>query len=176
MKKRVGGKQLNRDTTARKALFRGLALSLIEKETIETTAAKASAVRPIVEKLVTVGKTGSVSARRQIQAFIQDGAAVKKLVDTIAPRFKDIRGGYTRIIRVGTRRGDDATIVRISFTKLAAPAPTKTVSTSAPANRPNKPNEANEPKSVPSSAPKVAKPKVVKKATKPTIGIRRGER
>ncbi len=177
MKKRIGGKQLNRDTTARKALLRGLTVSLVEKETIETTAAKAAAFRPVVEKLVTVAKTGSVQARRQIQAFVQDGAVVKKLVDVIAPRFKQVKGGYTRVIRVGSRRGDDAVMVRISFTKLAEPAPVKeTAKVVTPTEKTEKtaPIEKTAPKAV--ATPKVAKPKVVKKATKPTIGIRRGER
>ena len=177
MKKRIGGKQLNRDTTARKALLRGLTVSLVEKETIETTSAKATALRPVVEKLVSVAKTGSVQARRKIQAFVQDAAVVKKLVDVVAPRFKDVRGGYTRVIRVGTRRGDDAVIVRISFTKLATVSPTresaKAISPTEDAKK-TTPAEKAVPKTV--TAPKVAKPKVVKKATKPTIGIRRGER
>lgn len=175
MRKRIGDYQLNRDTTARQALFRNLVTSLVTKESIETTKAKAAAVRPIAEKLITTAKTGTVHARRQIQAFVQDPAIVKKLAGDLAARFKDVHGGYTRTIPVGTRRGDAAQIVRLSLTKLAAPkvaAPSKI----------NKTIESSEAKAVAApapavSAPKVAKPRVtVKKSTKPTIGVRRGER
>ena len=177
MRKRIGGKQLNRDTSARKALFKGLVVSLVRKESIETTKAKAAALRPIVEKMITTARSGSVQARRQIQSVVQDAVTVKKLVDTIAPRFKDVRGGYTRIIRVGTRRGDNAEMVRLSFTKLAAP----TVKAGgaekvAPQSAEKSPEVKTAAKLAP-AAPKVSKPKAtVKKATKPTIGVRRGER
>lgn len=108
---------LNRDTLSRQALFKNLILALIGKEEIVTTNAKARAVRSVFEKLLTKAKLGSIHARRQIQGFIQGDSAVKKLVYEIAPRYKDVRGGYTRISMVGTRKGDNAMMVKLALTK-----------------------------------------------------------
>lgn len=117
MKKRVKTKQLGRDQQARKALFKGLIASLIKEEEIQTTSAKAKAVRSMFEKLVTKARVGSLHARRQIQSFIQDKSLVKKLVDDIAPRFKNVPGGYTKLTIVGNRKGDNAPMVKLSFPK-----------------------------------------------------------
>lgn len=117
MKKNVTTYRLNRDTTARKALFKGLMIALVEREEIETTKAKASAVRRIFEKLITTAKEGTINARRQVQTVLQDSKLVKKLVDEIAPRYADVKGGYTKLIMVGARRGDGAFMVRLGLTK-----------------------------------------------------------
>lgn len=120
MKKHIAGFKLNRDSSARLALMKGLVCSLLEKEEIITTNAKAKAVTPIFEKLITRAKTDSIAARRIVQAYVQDGTLVKRLFVEIAPRYKDVRGGYTKLIVVGSRRGDNASVVRLSLTKKSA--------------------------------------------------------
>ena len=110
---------LNRDTLSRQALFKNLVLALVGREEIVTTGAKARAVKSIFEKLLTRARLGSVHARRQVHSFIQDTAAVKKLVDSIAPRYAGVKGGYTKITPVGVRRGDNAMMVKLALTKKA---------------------------------------------------------
>jgi len=108
--------KLGRNTSARKALFRDLATDLIINERIVTTAAKAREVRPIVEKLITLGKRGDLHARRQAASFVRNEVAneetgqyaVQKLFDDIASRYQERQGGYTRILKLGPRRGDNA--------------------------------------------------------------------
>jgi large subunit ribosomal protein L17 len=99
------GKKLGRNTSHRRALLRNLVTSLILEERIETTVPKAKAIRPHVEKMITLGKRGDVHARRQADSFLLQGAAVERLFE-IAPRFGDRNGGYTRIVRTGFRKGD----------------------------------------------------------------------
>ncbi len=106
MRHRVGGWKLGRNTSHRRALLRNLVTSLIVEERIETTATKAKAMRPHVEKMITLGKRGDVPARRQAAAFLMTPDAVDKLFKTIAPRFGDREGGYTRITLGGYRAGD----------------------------------------------------------------------
>lgn len=89
-------------------MFRNMVTSLLDKERIQTTVDRAKAVRPIAEKMITLGKRESLHARRQALAFIKDPAVVSKLFDTIAPRFSQRPGGYTRIIKLGHRPGDGA--------------------------------------------------------------------
>lgn len=120
MRHRMGGRQLGRNSSHRKALFRTLVASVLDKERIETTIAKAKEIRPIVERMITFGKRGDLAARRIAAAFISRNDVVKKLFDTIAPRFKDRNGGYTRIIRTRTRIGDGAEMAVIEL--LGAPA------------------------------------------------------
>jgi len=115
MRHRKAGKKLNRTREHRRALFRNLVTALLEKERIETTLAKAKAIRPLAEKMITLGKRGDLHARRQALAFIQKKAVVKKLFDEIAPRYQNRPGGYTRIIRTGTRRGDCAEMAIIEL-------------------------------------------------------------
>ncbi len=105
MRHRVAGWKLGRNTSHRRALLRNLVTSLILEERIETTVPKAKAMRPHVEKMITLGKKGDVTARRQAAAFLMTREAVDKLFD-IAPRFGDRDGGYTRVIRSSWRRGD----------------------------------------------------------------------
>jgi large subunit ribosomal protein L17 len=108
MRHRVAGKKLGRKTAHRMMMFRNMVTSLLDKERIQTTLDRAKAVRPIAERIITLGKRETLHARRQALAFVQDPAIVTKLFDTIAPRFSDRPGGYTRIIRLGYRDGDGA--------------------------------------------------------------------
>ena len=108
MRHRVAGWKLGRNTSHRRALLRNLVTSLILEERIETTLPKAKALRPHLERMVTLGKRGDVSARRQAAAFLQTREAVDKLFDTIAPRLGERTGGYLRIIRTSWQKGDGA--------------------------------------------------------------------
>ena len=102
------GRQLSRNSAHRWALMRNLITALLREEKIRTTDPKAKELRRWAERVITLGKQGSLHARRQVLAIVQDKAVVRKLFDTIGPRFKDRPGGYTRIIKIGIRRGDAA--------------------------------------------------------------------
>jgi large subunit ribosomal protein L17 len=102
------GYKLKRDAAARKALFRGLVTSVIEHERVVTTVPKAKAVKPLVDKMITLGKRGTLHARRQAASFLETPGAVKKLFDKLGARFGQRNGGYTRIVRLGWRKGDGA--------------------------------------------------------------------
>jgi len=106
MRHRIAGKKLGRKTPHRLMMFRNMVTSLLDKERIQTTVERAKAVRPIAEKIITLGKRDSLHARRQALAFVKDPAVVSKLFSTLAPRFAQRPGGYTRIIKLGFRPGD----------------------------------------------------------------------
>jgi large subunit ribosomal protein L17 len=108
MRHKVAGWKLGRNTSHRRSLLRNLVTSLIVEERIETTVPKAKALRPLVEKMITLGKRGDLSARRQAGAYLMTKEAVTRLFDTVAPRFGDRQGGYLRITRAGWRKGDGA--------------------------------------------------------------------
>jgi large subunit ribosomal protein L17 len=108
-------RKLNRKAEHRRAMFANMAASLIRHEQIVTTLPKAKDLRPIVEKLVTLGKRGDLHARRQAIAEMRDVAMVKKLFDVIGPRYKDRNGGYTRVLKAGFRHGDSAPVAVIEF-------------------------------------------------------------
>ncbi|HEX8815389.1 MAG TPA: 50S ribosomal protein L17 [Terriglobales bacterium] len=108
MRHKVAGWKLGRNTAHRRSLLRNLVTSLIIEERVETTVPKAKAMRPHVEKMITLGKRGDLAARRQALAYLMTGAAVEKLFDTIGPRFGDRQGGYLRIVRTGFQKGDGA--------------------------------------------------------------------
>src|SRR5437660_4379226 len=108
MRHKESGWKLGRNTAHRRSLLRNLVTSLILEERIETTLPKAKALRPQVEKMITLGKRGDLAARRQALAYLMTGAAVDKLFDTIGPRFGDRNGGYLRIVRSGWNKGDGA--------------------------------------------------------------------
>ena len=108
MRHKVGGWKLGRNTAHRRSLLRNLVTSLIVEERIETTIPKAKAMRPHVEKMITLGKRGDLAARRQAASYLMTGEAVKKLFDTLAPRFGDRNGGYLRIVRGAWQKGDGA--------------------------------------------------------------------
>ncbi|MEQ8481288.1 MAG: 50S ribosomal protein L17 [Hoeflea sp.] len=109
------GRKLNRTSSHRKAMFANMAASLIEHEQIVTTLPKAKEIRPIVEKLVTLGKRGDLHARRQAISQIRDNEAVRKLFDTIATRYATRNGGYIRIMKAGFRTGDNAPMAVVEF-------------------------------------------------------------
>src|ERR1700757_2402270 len=104
------GRKLSRSSSHRWALIRNLITSLLRDEKIRTTDPKAKELRRWADRVITLGKQGSLHARRQALGIVQDKAVVRKLFDTLAPRFKDRPGGYTRIIKIGWRRGDSAPI------------------------------------------------------------------
>ena len=108
MRHLYGGWKLKRNVAARKALFRGLVTSIIEHERVVTTVPKAKAVRPIVEKMITLGKKDTLHSRRQAAAFLETPGSVKKLFDVLGARFGQRSGGDVRITRLGFRKGDGA--------------------------------------------------------------------
>jgi large subunit ribosomal protein L17 len=114
------GRKLNRSASHRRALFRNLVTALLERERIKTTDAKAKETRRLTERMITLGKDGSLAARRRALTFVQSRAVVKKLFDEIAPRFKERAGGYTRIIKLGIRHGDAAPVSIIELVTRAA--------------------------------------------------------
>ena len=108
MRHAKAGKKLGRDASHRKALYSNLAGALITHGRIETTEAKAKAVRPLAEKMITLGKRGDLHARRQAMAELRSNDVVHKLFADVAPRFAERDGGYTRIVKLGPRQGDAA--------------------------------------------------------------------
>ena len=108
-------RKLNRTAEHRRAMWANMAAALIKHEQISTTLPKAKDLRPIVEKLVTLGKRGDLHARRQAISQIKDVAMVKKLFEVIGPRYKDRNGGYTRVLKAGFRHGDNAAAAVIEF-------------------------------------------------------------
>src|SRR5271155_1476158 len=108
MRHKLGGYKLKRNVAARRSLFRGLVTSIIEHERVITTVPKAKAVKPLVEKMITLAKRDTLHTRRQAAAFLETPAAVKKLFDKLGTRFGQRNGGYTRVVRLGNRKGDGA--------------------------------------------------------------------
>ena len=108
-------RKLNRTAEHRKAMFANMSQALIKHEQIVTTLPKAKDLRPVVEKLVTLGKRGDLHARRQAIAQIKDVDLVRKLFDVLAPRYKERNGGYTRVLKAGFRYGDNAAVAVIEF-------------------------------------------------------------
>ena|ERR1043166_674005 len=113
------GRKLSRSSSHRWALMRNLITSLLRDEKIRTTDPKAKELRRWAERIITLGKQGTLHARRQALGIVQDKAVVRKLFDTIAPRFKERPGGYTRIIKIGWRHGDAAPISLIELVGTA---------------------------------------------------------
>jgi len=111
----MSGRKLNRTKAHRRALFANLAVSLITHEQIKTTLPKAKDLRRVADKMVSLGKKGSLSARRQALAYLRDEDAVKKLFDTLADRYKERPGGYTRVLKAGFRYGDAAPMAFIEL-------------------------------------------------------------
>ncbi len=109
--------KLGRTRNPRRALLSNLAASVILYEKVTTTEAKAKAIKPIVEKLVTKGKVKSVHVKQQLTSALPEKKAVKKVMEVLGPRYKDRPGGYLRIIKIGQRQGDGAPMVQIEFVK-----------------------------------------------------------
>ena len=123
MKHARAGKKLGRDSAHRKALYSNLAGALIEHGRIKTTEAKAKAVKPIAEKMITLGRRGDLAARRQALAYLRSNDVVHKLFAEVAPRFADRPGGYSRIVKLGPRPGDAADMVYLELVDHVPPAP-----------------------------------------------------
>lgn len=115
MPHQIAGRHLGRNSAQRKALFRGLVTQVLQHERIETTEAKAKAVRSDVEKMIGYAKRGDLHARRLALRTVQDKKVVAKLFDKLGPRYKDRSGGYTRIIKLGPRHGDAAEMVLLEL-------------------------------------------------------------
>ncbi|MGB0910450.1 MAG: 50S ribosomal protein L17 [Nitrospirales bacterium] len=115
MRHRKKGRQLGRNTKHRKALYRNLVTSLLEHERIETTEAKAKELRGLTDRMITLGKSGTLHARRQALQVLRTKETVEKLFNDVAGRFHDRQGGYTRIIKTRRRPGDGAELVAIEF-------------------------------------------------------------
>lgn len=108
-------KTLDRDKEARELMLRNLVSSIIIYEKVKTSQAKAKAVKPLLEKVITIAKKGDLTARRSLLKIILQPNAVKKLIEVLGERYKDRSGGYSRIIKIGTRQGDGAEIVQIEL-------------------------------------------------------------
>ncbi|GIW42889.1 MAG: hypothetical protein KatS3mg077_0171 [Candidatus Binatia bacterium] len=116
------GRKLSRSGAHRKALLRNLVTALVEREQIKTTDAKAKELRKLADRLITLGKRGTLHARRQAASVLRTRAAVRKLFDELAPRFSQRNGGYTRVLKFTRRPGDSAPISIVEFTESKAPA------------------------------------------------------
>ena len=121
MRHRRAGKKLGRTAAQRKALYSGLAGALIEHGRIRTTEAKAKAVRPIAEQMITLGRRGDLHARRQALAYLRSQEVVHRLFSEVAPRFADRPGGYSRIVKLGPRLGDSADMVYLELVDYSPP-------------------------------------------------------
>ncbi|MCS6291889.1 MAG: 50S ribosomal protein L17 [Nitrospira sp.] len=125
MRHRKKGRQLGRQTKHRWALFRSLVTSLLEHERIETTEAKAKEIRGFTDRMITLGKEGTLPARRRALAFIRSKDVVSKLFSDVAGRFKDRQGGYTRMVKTRRRIGDGAEMVAIELVTMVEKASSK---------------------------------------------------
>lgn len=117
MRHRKKGRELSRTSSHKRAMLRNMATSLIQHERIQTTEAKAKELRPVVEKLITLGAVDDVHSRRRARRFIEDRVALQKLFDEVGPRFRERPGGYTRILKLGPRKGDGAELAIIELTE-----------------------------------------------------------
>ena len=115
MKHRIKGKKLNRTSSHRKALFKNMAQAIIKHEQIITTLPKAKSMKPIIDKLITLGKKGSIHARRQAFSQLRDNDMVSKLFGDLATRYADRQGGYSRVLKAGYRYGDAAAMAVIEL-------------------------------------------------------------
>ena len=115
MRHRISGRKLNRTSSHRKAMFVNMTASLLRHEQIKTTKPKAKDLRSFAEKMITLGKRGDLHARRKAMSFLQDKYVVSKLFDTLAERYKDRQGGYTRVLAAGFRYGDSAPMAVIEL-------------------------------------------------------------
>lgn len=122
MRHGVSGRKLNRTSSHRKAMFANMAASLIKHEQITTTLPKAKELRPVVEKLITLGKRGGLHARRQVISLIHDRTLAEKLFSNLAERYRSRAGGYTRVLRAGFRHGDSAPMAIIELVDRDAAA------------------------------------------------------
>lgn len=145
MRHRVHGRKLGRPAPHRMALLRNLCTSLFEHERLTTTVQKAKEVRPVAEKLITLGKNGSLHARRRAAAILLKAAVVKKLFDTLSARYADRNGGYTRVIKLAHREGDgaDLAIIELLGSELSVKKAEKAAAEKAKKEKPKKPVEGS---------------------------------
>ena len=115
MRHKIAGRKLGRNPSHRRAMLRNLVTSFLQHERLVTTLPKAKELRPLAEKMITLGKRDTLHARRQVSAYLLDDSTAKKVFDTIAPRFSDRPGGYCRIVRLGPRVGDGADVAVIEL-------------------------------------------------------------
>jgi len=115
MRHRVAGRRLSRSSSHRRALFRNLVTDLLNYEKVRTTEAKAKEVRGLAERMITLGKEGSLHSRRQALSFVIDEKVVEKVFSDLAPRYAERPGGYTRITKIGPRLGDGAPMVQLEL-------------------------------------------------------------
>jgi len=125
MRHLVSGRKLNRTASHRRAMLSNLAISILDKERVTTTLAKAKEVRGVVERLITYGKKGDLHGIRLAARRINDKTVLKKLFDDIAPSYKDREGGYTRIIKINDRKGDNAAMSIIELVGRGSPDPVR---------------------------------------------------
>src|SRR5438128_12698483 len=123
MRHHKAGKKLGRDSAHRRALYSNLAAALIEHGRIKTTEAKAKAVRPVAEQMITLGRRGDIHARRQALAYLRSQEVVHQLFSEVGPRFQDRQGGYTRIVKLGPRPGDSAPMAYLELVDFVPEAP-----------------------------------------------------
>ncbi len=147
MRHRRAGRRLGRTSSHRKALMRTMVTEFFENEKIITTISKAKELRPVAEKMITLGKRDTLHARRQALSFIRKKAVVFKLFDSLAPRFADRNGGYTRILRLGIRPGDAAEVALLEFVDAEerAEAAKKAAAAKKKPSRRSKKKETTEP-------------------------------
>ena len=121
MRHRVAGRKLSRHTQHRELMFRNMLVSLLQHERIKTTLAKGKELRSWADKIISLGKQGTLHAKRRAFALLRDKGAVKRLFDEIAPKFKEREGGYTRVYKLGWRQGDGAPLSLVELVTYAAP-------------------------------------------------------
>jgi large subunit ribosomal protein L17 len=139
------GKKLGRDSAHRKALYANLTASLIEHGRIRTTETKAKAVRPIAEKMITLGRDGSIHARRQALAYLRSQEIVHMLFSEVSPRFRDRPGGYTRVIKLGPRQGDAAPMAYLELVDFVPGGETAEAESSGSRGRLRRRRQAEQP-------------------------------
>ncbi len=167
MRHQLSGRQLSRNSSHRKALMRNMCAALIRSETIRTTVPKAKELRRVVEPLITLGKTDSLPGRRRAWITLRDDSLVVKLFEDIGPRFKSRAGGYTRILKMGTRQGDAAEMALMQLVEgeAATAAPTEDKPAKKKKEAAPKKEKAPAKKAAPKAAKKgEAKPKKARKA------------
>jgi len=157
-------RKLGRTAAHRLALFRNQLASLIQNERIVTTLPKAKELRPLVEKLVTLGKNDSVHARRQAERLIADDHLISKLFDTLGPRFSERPGGYTRIVKLGARRGDAAEMAILEFVGYQLPEEERSTPAAATPAKKAAPKKEAAPAAEPEEEAPAAEEKPKKKA------------
>ena len=159
MRHNKAGRRLGRTTSHRVAMFRNMVTSFLDHEKITTTDAKAKELRSIAEKMITLGKKGNLHAMRQAASYIRDKKVVTKLFTTIAPRYQERDGGYTRIIKLGLRSGDNASLSLIELVegpvekKALKKTPKKAAAKKAPAKEETKSKAAPQPEEAKTTAP-----------------------